>query len=95
MSDEDFSKYPQSIKEVRANKSEDAADWSPRDAIIVMLRRIDAGEFNEVDTAIVAIRSKPKDGSPGHITSYSSAGPSAAVTFGTFELAKLKMYRDG
>ena len=38
-----FKDYPQTIGEIRSNKSDSAADWSPRDALIDMLRRIDSG----------------------------------------------------
>ena len=40
---ENFKDYPQTIGEIRSNKTDSAGDWSPRDALIDMLRRIDSG----------------------------------------------------
>ena len=57
----DYSQYPKSVAELRADRSEKASDWSPRDAIIAFLRRIDSGEINP-DVVIICGREKGKDG---------------------------------
>lgn len=40
---ENFKDYPLTIGEIRSNKSDNASDWSPRDVLIDILRRIDNG----------------------------------------------------
>lgn len=44
--DDDFSKTPQSIAEIRANRAEKASLWTPRDALISALRDIDNKTIN-------------------------------------------------
>ena len=55
MTDEptDYTKAPVSIAEHQARKHEKAKLWTPRDALINTLRRIDAGEFNAVSMVMV------------------------------------------
>ena len=48
---DDFSAYPRSVNEIRSAASADAADWTPRDCLIEVLRRIDSGE-NITDVVI-------------------------------------------
>ena len=40
---DNFKDHPQTIGEIRSDKSDNARDWSPRDALITLLRRIDNG----------------------------------------------------
>jgi hypothetical protein len=40
-----FADFPKSITEIKADKTEDGSIWTPRDALIAMLRKIDAGEI--------------------------------------------------
>lgn len=42
---ESFAEEPRSITDIKANKSGNAADWTPRDALIDVLRMIDKGEI--------------------------------------------------
>lgn len=44
----DFAGQPISLSERRAEKSGKAKDWSPRDALVSLLREIDAGELDSV-----------------------------------------------
>lgn len=53
MSD-DFSDYPRSVKEVRAERADDATAWTPRDALIKLLREIDEGL--SVDALVICYR---------------------------------------
>lgn len=39
----DFKNHPPSIGEIRSDKTHAAADWTPRDALISLLREIDNG----------------------------------------------------
>jgi hypothetical protein len=41
---EDYSNYPKSITELKSDKTQQANDWTPRDVLIDMLRKIDNGE---------------------------------------------------
>jgi hypothetical protein len=41
----DFSEYPLSVTEIRSGRTNEANDWTPRDALIDTLRRIDKGEI--------------------------------------------------
>jgi hypothetical protein len=52
MSD-DYSKTPQSIAEIRANRSELASLWTPRDALISALRDVDGKKVNPFVAFIV------------------------------------------
>jgi len=49
----EYADYPISIPEARVARSGDAALWTPRDALISTLRRIDSGEINPAHIAIV------------------------------------------
>lgn len=42
---ENFADYPKSVTEVHAEKSEDMSKWTPRDALIDLLREIDSGRL--------------------------------------------------
>lgn len=41
-----FARYPQSITELRASETNDAREWTPRDVLIDVLRKLDAGEIH-------------------------------------------------
>lgn len=49
---ESFANAPRTLAEERADRSHDPADWAPRDLLVQLLRRIDAGEL-EVSRLIV------------------------------------------
>jgi len=49
---EDFSNYPTSLQETKADKADDATLWSPRDLLISMLRDLDKGIIKPVDILI-------------------------------------------
>lgn len=42
---DDFSDHPQTLGEVRSDKSRKAQDWSVKEMLISILRRIDSGEL--------------------------------------------------
>lgn len=50
---DDFSRYPPSITEAKAKKSNSAKDATPRDTLIEILRKLDAGEI--APTALIVI----------------------------------------
>lgn len=57
--DDDFSKMPESIAEIKANRAERASLWTPRDALISALRAVDAKEINPFIAFIVLGNSDP------------------------------------
>lgn len=62
----DFADYPVSISERRAEASGKAKDWSPRDALIAVLRDLDAGK--KIDAVVVSYREVVGDERNTHFT---------------------------
>jgi hypothetical protein len=58
--------YPKSLAEHRAERSGAGADWTPRDALVSLLREIDAGTII-ADDLVIAWRTVP---GPGRATSF-------------------------
>lgn len=54
-----FANHPPSIGELRSEKTESAADWTPRDVLIAMLRDIDKGDL-KLETLVVVGRRVPQ-----------------------------------
>lgn len=50
---ENFANAPPSITEIRSDKSGKSSDWTPRDALVAMLRDIDKGELDPEQILIV------------------------------------------
>lgn len=50
---ESFANHPASVAELRSDKSDKPGDWTPRDALIAMLRDIDSGKEAPTDLIIV------------------------------------------
>ena len=60
---EDFSNAPKSIAELRADRDHSAAKWTPRDALIAVLRQIDSGEINPSEMVIAYREQVPAESS--------------------------------
>lgn len=75
---DDFSQHPPSITEIRANRSQSCAEWTPRDALIDLLRRIDAGE-TDVDALVISYRERTADGLK---TRFNMVAPDSATGLG-------------
>lgn len=86
---DDYSEHPKSITEIKSEKSGDAANWTPRDALISILRRLDAGEFENVDALIVAFRDNKGETTKTH---FANAGPNIHTAFGVLEAVKQLMW---
>ena len=69
--DASFADAPISITEARAGRVHDAAQWTPRDALVDLLRRIDRGEVN-VKQLVIAYAVETGDG--GTASKFSAAG---------------------
>lgn len=85
--DESYADAPESLGHHRAHKTWNAKDWTPRDALVDALRRIDRGEL-KLDTVVVCMREKIKGGCR---TSYSQAGGDAHISLGLMEQVKHKI----
>lgn len=83
---DDFKDEPLSIGEIRAAKSADASNWSPREALVSLLRNIDRGEVSP-DVLVISYRDNRR-------TWFTVAGPDAASALGVMEIAKHRMLRD-
>jgi hypothetical protein len=59
VSEDNFADAPQTIGEIRSDKSRSARDWTPRDALISLLREIDRGEANP-DTIAIFYRERTR-----------------------------------
>lgn len=79
---ESFAEYPVSIGTHKASLHRDAALWTPRDALVDMLRRIDRGELKP-RAIIISVDFEDEDGdgsmtynisSPNFLTSVGLAG---------------------
>lgn len=89
---DDFSNYPKSITELKAERDEHSHIWKPRDALVQFLRRLDSGEFPDLDVLIViGMELKPNAVSATH---YNVASPDIRATMGAMELCKMKMHSD-
>jgi hypothetical protein len=83
---ETFEAVPVGIGEIRADKSRSAADWKPREALIELLRRIDSGEYPDMDALILCWREKTKKGIIGSF--YSASSPDIHTTLGILARAE-------
>lgn len=90
MSIDSFGNYPQSVNELRCLRSGNAADWSPRDVLIQVLRDIDAGVMHP-DALIVSFREKVER---GFCTSFSASCPDSTVMIALLEQTKFRIWRD-
>lgn len=50
---DNYANYPLSLADVRSDRSRNSMDWTPRDALIDLLRDIDSGKFDPKSMLIV------------------------------------------
>lgn len=87
----DFANYPVSVAEAKADKADDSRLWTPRDALISMLREIDAGEF--VPDALIAVyRYRDADGEL--CSRFINATPDCHVALGLLARGQFKLMVD-
>lgn len=82
-----FADEPPSITELRGNKTEDGSKWTPRDALVALLREIDRGGVAP-DAIVIAYRTN--DGSSTQSFFY-QACPDYHTALGVLEAAKFKL----
>ena len=80
----DYKDHPPSVTELRSEKTNDAADWTPRDALITALRDIDSGR--QEPTCLVIIMGMIDESSIIMPLSYVSS-PNKFVTAGLLSIA--------
>lgn len=92
---ETFENTPVSIGEVRADKTRSAADWTPREALVELLRRIDSGEYSGMDALILCWRTVKKTASKAlEINSYYSASsPDIHTTLGVLARSEWSIHQ--
>lgn len=76
-----FANHPPSIGELRSDKTECAADWTPRDALINTLRQIDSGEL-ELEAIVIAMLRAPEPDSKQGKLSYTLSSPDHFIATG-------------
>jgi hypothetical protein len=77
---ENFADYPESIADRRSDLSNSCTDWSPRDALINMLRDIDSGKI-KTDVICICYRKEHDDGT-APTTSFCISSKDGHVTIG-------------
>lgn len=83
MSEMSYAEAPISVSEARANRSQSAADWTPRDALVELLRQIDRKEI-EVEQLVMAYRyTEPNN--DGRKTTFSAAAPDLLQAVGLMQ----------
>jgi hypothetical protein len=87
-----FADHPVSLSEVRSDKSQNASEWTPRDALIATLRSLDAGEITP-DALVVAWVSFKEGGKAE--TAFNNASPNIVVAIGLLESAKIRLWEIG
>ena len=88
---DDFSRHPRTIGEIRSDKSENAKDWSVRDALIATLRAIDSGEIkaHKIVMIMQIDSNKPDDAHWPYSTMTRQAGTNSVYeTFGMLAWAQ-------
>lgn len=84
-----FKGHPKSIAEVKADRSDDGSLWSPRDALIALLREIDEGRDVSHMVILFDTSEETGEGRTRRSVSYRCAGPrSRHEAVGLVEAAK-------
>lgn len=87
-----FANEPQSISELRANKTSNGRDWTPRDVLIYLLREIDNGTIKP-NACVVFMRLEVEHLDRPY-TRYSVSSPGIEDTLGMIEAGKARILRD-
>ena len=85
---DDFAGYPVSVSEARADREDDCRLWSPRDALISVLRDIDEGKVAP-DALICVYRQRGDDGSMR--THFAAASPDIHTSLGLLTRGQFKL----
>lgn len=83
-----FGEYPISLAEAKADKERNGSFWTPRDALISILRSIDNGEINP-DALVCFVSDVGENGQ--HSTRFYNASPDNYTCLGLIEMGKFKI----
>lgn len=61
-----FADHPLSITEIRSDRTGNGAEWTPRDALISMLREIDSGRIKPVGVVVCVMEEPEKNTCKAH-----------------------------
>lgn len=86
-----FASTPESIDEIRSAKTGRGADWTPRSALINVLRRLDTNDI-KIDELII-LRADYNENRSVNL-SYTCATSTYLVTMGLLEAGKVKIAED-
>lgn len=86
-----FADAPTTIGEARAKRDQSAAQWSPRDALVNLLREIDTGE-TKVTALVVTFAVEHDDGRLGH--GFRNAAPDNFTALGLLARASHRLQED-
>lgn len=87
----DYTGEPHTITELRAQRESDSRLWTPRDALVYTLRRIDSGEISP-DTVFIGLTWAQRPEHPGGET-YVVAGEYRAI-IGSVEICRDRYLSD-
>lgn len=76
-----YAELPQTIGDIRSNKSHDSGDWTPRDALLKCLAQIDSGE-RKIDELVIAYATAKTDSDKFHAVGYWNATRTTHVALG-------------
>ena len=88
---ESLADHPPTIGEIRFDRSQNAAHWTPRDALIAMLRLIDSGEIDP-DALVVVWRQHKGNGKTD--SGYYAAAPDVHASLGLLTWAQHRIMKD-
>lgn len=88
---DNFADHPQTLGEIRSDRASDAAQWSPRDVLISLLRDIDGGAV--IDALVVCYRLNEGNGGPSDRSRarFKQSTPDGLVTLGLLTNAAHRM----
>lgn len=86
---DDYSKMPESIGELKAERTHDGSQWAPRDVLIHILRMIDSGQVKP-QTMIVSYLYEDGD---GRSHAYATSAPGAFEAIATAQRTVYKLNR--
>ena len=91
-----FADYPKTLGEHRSDKSDQANDWTPRDALIAMLRDIDSGAASPDNLIIVWSVGHTRKDKPGNAAGFLTSNQDGIVAMiGEMERTKHAILADG
>jgi hypothetical protein len=87
----DFADYPVSLSERRATKASDCRLWTPRDALVSMLRDIDDGKISPDALICVCREHMPNDEIRTHFV---NAAPDLHTALGLLTRGQFKLMEE-